>query len=488
MQETIEVNPEDSSNIEDDSMNGDFPHQPLVLSHDKKCIWCEWERTQNKEQMETPSLPILGDTAPVNFEEPATKVTYREPATELNYRNSHISESPDLPTSPLRHIGSPHRPSRSSQELPPLLFRWWNKNSHGVNTRTYFQAGAFEAAHSTAELSKLEGMDRQDFLLAFKNHVNRAPVPSPFISTFQSPLAPIHRALRYQDGAAVSVIDPSKLTTEVFKASPLVEITNTALENWKGFGEYEVWKEIPPSAIVCTFSISELIQVAKNNLVIYDFLQIHLIHSARYCTRFLYSKLADALKSHRKKDTALKRLMELFEVPQDYRDLMCRCFKKAWLAGTPGQEYEEPEDGPRSDLSENDKNVYPIDMPVYPLPFTPLNRLRRDSSELSYIPPKNDVDSDSDSDSSEEKKDSQSPEARCPRRDTPSSGYSVRDDSDSDDYPPFVRKKIKLTSKIPLSQPIPLNFAGRVDPQKTPEVSDTDTNNEWPSDGEDYQF
>ncbi|KAJ5386803.1 hypothetical protein N7509_009344 [Penicillium cosmopolitanum] len=335
------------------------------------------------------------------------------------------------------------RPGRClPQELPPLLFRWWNKNSHGLNTRTLLMAGAFAKAESPVERVMLEGMGREDFLLAFKNHVTRERVDSPFISTFKSPLAPIHRAVRHQDGAVICVIDPSKLETNVFKAVPLVEMTNTTLRSWKGFGEYEVWEKIEGPAIVCTFDIGTLMSIDHDSPVIGGFLQLPIICGYGTCSNALHVRLKSILKSHHDHDMALSRLMELLEVPEQYRASMCHCFKKLKTGHRKNLKYLE----------------------VY-LHGTKCTR-----------------DEDTEGESSEEEKGSQSPAARCPRHDTPSSGFSVQDDSDDEDaYRKFNAKQFRA------HPPIPIDLAGRDEIEKTPNVSDMETVNDWPSEGEDYQ-
>ncbi|KAJ5103258.1 hypothetical protein N7532_003787 [Penicillium argentinense] len=144
-------------------------------------------------------------------------------------------------------------------------------------------------------------MGEEEFLEAFKRHVLRDSVPSPFVSTLSSLLTPIHRALHRQDGASVAVIDSSKLSVEkkLYKAVRLVELTNTSLKNWKGYGEYEVWEETNPSSIVCSFSITSLMETGERDADIGRFLQIPMIRSKRYCTRFLRSKLAQNIKSYK---------------------------------------------------------------------------------------------------------------------------------------------------------------------------------------------
>jgi len=488
--------------IERCSLPENIHTEALVLSHGKRCIWCAWEmdeREMNEKKLDereredrekevSEENQCMGSLSHFNNAE-STRAEFDENTSNRGIWSNQGNESP------VRQFGSFYesklwdRPGQcSSRDAPPLLFRWWNVNSQGINTRPFFIAGAFSNFKSPEEGLKLESMGREDFLLAFRNHVTRAPVKSPFISTFRSPFAPIHRALRYQDGAVISVIDPSKLETSLFKATPLVELTNTALKYWFAWGEYVVWESIPSAAIICTFNINTLLNIAEVNPTIGSFLQLPLIHGSKYCDRFLYERIARKLRSHHEHDAALSRLMELLNVPPEYRLRMCRCFKESWLTGCRYLDCEATVDRLRSEPPEDEVYVWPNDMPTYPLPFTPGNRAPTIESEISYHPPMAEEDSDWES-SEEERQGSQSPDVRCPRRDTSSSGYSVCNDSDSDvprrqASPPTspIHGNLIFKSK----PPIPISFAGRQNFQKTPEVSETEMGDTWPSDGENY--
>jgi hypothetical protein len=471
MQESIEES--DYNELSDSEAISIDEGGPLVPSYDETCIYCEWEKAGGREGTGTP--------CPSHHNE-STRDNFNENTPDIFPRRSPIGDFLECRGSSPYDMCSDHPGRCLPQELPLLLFRWWNKNSHGLNTRTLLMAAAFANAESPVERVTLEGMGREDFLLAFKNHVTRERVDSPFISTFKSPLAPIHRAVHHQDGAVISVIDPSKLKTNVFKAVPLAKMTNTTLRNWKGFGEYEVWEKIEGPAIVCTFDICTLMNIADANPVIGGFLQLPIIHGYGACSNALHVRLKSILKSHHDHDMALSRLMELLEVSEQYRASMCHCFKKSWFENTIENWTQGELEASRSVSPRNEVYVHPVDIPVlpYPLPFTPPERYRRSVSEKSYKPPRRDEDTEGES--SEEEKGSQSPAARCPRHDTPSSGFSVQDDSDDEDaYRKFNAKKFRA------HPPIPIDFAGRGEIEKTPDVSDMETVNEWPSEGEHYQ-
>ncbi|KMK57776.1 hypothetical protein Y699_03196 [Aspergillus fumigatus Z5] len=122
--------------------------------------------------------------------------------------------------------------SLRSDYLPPLLYRWSNADSQGINTRKRYIAGLF----ADSEVSKFlpDEISLEEFDGYVLNHVSIASHPSPFISTFQSILAPIHRALWGKEGAMVSIIDTRKLTGPVYFAKSLVQQNKIRIRGYNG--------------------------------------------------------------------------------------------------------------------------------------------------------------------------------------------------------------------------------------------------------------
>lgn len=104
---------------------------------------------------------------------------------------------------------------------------------------------------------------------------------SPFISTFKSLLAPLHRALRAREGAIVSIVDSSKLQTEAYSAQRVVRELNINISGYRGVGEYLIWGKIPTPAIVCSFTISNLVRIAEKDKEIWRLLQLDQIESSQ---------------------------------------------------------------------------------------------------------------------------------------------------------------------------------------------------------------
>lgn len=351
---------------------------------------------------------------------------------------------------------------REKGGFPPVLYRWSNINSQGINGPDHMVAGMFLSENPFPP----KALPEQYFLGMFKSHVTKAPVPTPFISTFQSPLAPIHRSLHNGQGAKVSIIDMSKLSTAVFKAAPLVEHTNTGLPNWKGYGEYLIWHEVPASAIACSFTIKNLEDIASAFTDIGQFLQLHLIKKRHHCTRFLYSDLATGIpKSQDGHITTLERLTTLLGVPDTIKEQVIEDLRHAWTKKFWGLHFEMPED--RVVHPPNPEYEFELHGSAELLLNSQTGQRQpsrgRSLSHSSYRPSVIDADGSSSGGASDPPtiRSSEEPEAKCPRRDTPSDGYSVCDDSSEEDW----------------HRP-----AANDDFETMEEDQDEDT--DWPSDGE----
>lgn len=397
------------------------------------CIWCHKDGGDklNNEQLMTMEAAVIesyngstdhGSSVPLDIDD------------NLHLLDGHCSDEQlpmDFQLADFRTLPGLCTP----ESLPPVLYRWSNIYSQGINSPTQIVAGRFLHHDSTA--FPPSDLDEGLFLDYVKSHVTKQPVSSPFISAFKSLLAPIHRALRNGEDAKVSIIDTSLMRTEIFKAAPLVELTGTALLNWKGYGEYLIWYEVPTAAIACTFTISRLEQIASMYPDIGRFLQLERIRERRHCTRFLYSDLAaNVPESQDGHAELLDRLTNLLGVQGKVKELMVRQFRHAWTEKFCGLQYEKPEDS-ASDLSDDEEQQEPEPEPAPPAVQVFLGRSPRKASpadsDCTWRPQRDDSEDDSgsstsDSGGSEECEDFM----KCPRRDTPSDGYSVDDDSSVD--------------------------------------------------------
>lgn len=352
----------------------------LVTAHDKVCFWCHKEGEDLREFNTHAEVEPIG-TAP-----------------RVSMKN--IPGVCDL------------------DELPPVLFRWSNVNSQGINSRYLYRAGKFSSTES--EYFGPGELSHDEFLEYFRSHVRKEKRPTPFISSFALPLAPIHRALHNPEGAIVSIIDPSKLDTPVVSARPLVPLTNTATWSWKGYGEYLIWGQVSTPAIVCTFTVTSLMDIASTHEDMQQFLQIPLIQSYPSCNSNLHNALSQ-ISLAGEYDNILERLARLLGVPQEYQEVVAQKFKEAWTLriSSRSQIGSDTDNGEIERLSCN-PNL---------LGRTQGTEGGSDTSEYLPPPPTNDGSRDESVDE-EDRASDESSEAPCPRHDTPDDGqFSVHDDS-----------------------------------------------------------
>lgn len=310
------------------------------------------------------------------------------------------------------------------RDLPPLLYRWSNAKSQGTNTRDLFEAGKFKNGQSAFYLPN--EIPRSHFLEEFKLHVTKARVETPFISTFLHPLSPIHRAIHSRQEAMVTIIDPSKLDTPVFKAYPLVPLTGTATPCWRGNGEYEIWGRVRKEAIVCTFRISELVVTTRSSKI-REFLQLKLIKSHKRCNKKLYKALASNFRKNEDHSSTLLDLTKLLKVPPAYRDFVVAALQEAWTGGFAN----------RFKMSQDrvvgkpcpEFHVYGDEDDEEEEEAAPLRGAEVESDSSSYRPESIRSSHSSSSSSGYARSTSGSAEERMPRRDTSSPSFSVQSDS-----------------------------------------------------------
>jgi hypothetical protein len=348
------------------------------------------------------------------------------PVLNIGHMPSPDAQSLVLPQS-YNHIGLPGLCGVGDvPPPPPLLYRWFNDNSQGTNTKTLLVAGWFTTTYPDV-ISPVE-LSEREFLDVFAAHVTRIRVPTPFISAFARPLTPVHRALRNRESAKISIIDPRKLPTPVFNARPLAQITGTTVARWKGYGEFAIWGCVPSEAIVCTFDIATLEDIASWHARIRDFLQLSLIETQETCHRGVRRDLRTNLNdiSYDGSRDMLMRLAHLLGVPEEYEEAFATDIHQAWTLDL-GETWRDPEILHDSASSP----VLAVPLELHPLSQSTESLARHQSeSSISYMPPKSDGGSCSEETSEEDDDMSQSPEAPCSRRDTPSPEYSVANDTD----------------------------------------------------------
>ncbi|KAJ5774239.1 hypothetical protein N7457_009135 [Penicillium paradoxum] len=389
-----------SSTVDDRDNHEQTHHLSVVTSHGKICLWCEYGTTIDEPDS------YDDQSRHSQYERDGNNDQSQEPRDQHQERQDLDQEQHDEAQQ------SPHRTGHSydheqamqgvsADMMPPLLYRWSNCDSQGINSKTCFRAALF----CNGEWFNPEDFSETRFLNFFRSHVTKQKTKTPFISTFLSPLAPIHRALASQKGAIVTVIDTSKLNTKVFYACPLAVRTRSLVHMWKGYGEYLIWGHIPTEAIVSTLEIARLEEIANSHRDINRLMQISLISSLKYCDNHLRDMLASKTKSPFKSGRTLGKLLTLLQVPMVHWDNIAPRFAKTWGWKSKKEVVQfcngvkSPQPYLSEELSDSESEV------ILPTPQqTPGNPSSKEIcsfdslSDLDYEPPETDEDTEGTSD------------------------------------------------------------------------------------------
>ncbi|CAG8930466.1 unnamed protein product [Penicillium salamii] len=341
-------------------------NEPVVTSHGKTCLWCHQDPDND---FQIPESEVRNEDTEVPDEVPI-----HIPGKQL--------EEPDLE-------------GLHPEKIPPLLYRWFNEDSQGENSNEGFISGLFCEEPSFDR----EYISDDEFEEHFIHHVTREKTPTPFISTSESPLAPIHRAIKSQKPASVVVFDTTKLQTPVFYAHPIARHTNTFTQKWKGYGEYLIWGEVPSSAIVFMCPISEVEQLAANHSDINRLLLLRFLREAQFCNRLLWDRLARKKKPAYKSGRTFGKLLFLLHFPRLYWEHVAAGFMRYW-GWTREEERVNFLRGMKSELP------YSIELSdseseEAPIPHFERSHRSPPCSDMDFAPPTNFMHSDSSSESEE---------------------------------------------------------------------------------------
>lgn len=154
---------------------------------------------------------------------------------------------------------------------------------------------------------------------------------SPFISTFKSLLAPVHRGLRAREGAIVSIFNSSRLQTDAYSAQRLVKELGIEISGYRGIAEYLVWGRIPTPAIICSFTISNLVRIAEEDKEIGRLLRLGLIESFPRIRTKLHNALDKGPgEADRRSGLAIGRLLVRLNLPSSYAEGFARSLCYSW--------------------------------------------------------------------------------------------------------------------------------------------------------------
>lgn len=315
-------------------------NESVVTSHGKICLWCNRELiidgTDGRDDQSQPTRP---NQAIISNQNQQFQHRHQE-HQDQDQQDHQECQEPQYQHQDQQGCGQQHHGRQGhhidhelamqgvpADKMPPLLFRWSNRDSQGINSKTMFVAGLF----CNGDWFDSEDCSGDRFEGFFRSHVSKQKVRTPFISTFRSPLAPLHRAIAGQNGAIVTVIDTSKLETKVFYAHPLAIRTGTLVYNgWQGYGEYLIWGRVPAEAIAFSVDIVSLEGITQSHRDLNRLVQIPLIRSSLRCSDTLRDMLALRRKSPFQSGRTLGKFLTLLQVPRIHWANLASEFARAW--------------------------------------------------------------------------------------------------------------------------------------------------------------
>jgi hypothetical protein len=228
-----------------------------------------------------------------------------------------------------------------------------------------FLAGLF-----TDELNYFapDDIDAHEFEQHVLNHTRTTKVPTPFISTYRSMLAPMHRAIKNKEGAIISIIDSKKLQSQVFSAKQFVRKVGLKIRGYNGAGEYLIWGKVHSKAIICSFKISSLLQIARENPRFESLLQLEVIEAHEKASRSLHRALAKGPeKLDQQSGFLIGELLSLLSVPQQYCHLVGQGIVFSWRMNREEGSWQDFAEGVNSGFSSpsvNQGSSSPASLPV----------------------------------------------------------------------------------------------------------------------------
>ena len=199
----------------------------------------------------------------------------------------------------------------------------------GINSKQLFLAGMFAAG---APFKSPEEYSPGQFKQLVMHHVRIDKVLTPFISTFEAPLSPIHRALHKQEGAIVTIFDSNKIQTPIYSAKSLVSNMEIRRSRYDGRTEYLIWGEILTEAIVATFKISELQRIATEDKEIGNILQLNQLSKRGLRDMTSLGTVAHnrSVRLSRQSGLSVGKLLQLLGISKIYVEEVATSIARSW--------------------------------------------------------------------------------------------------------------------------------------------------------------
>ncbi|KAK2810653.1 hypothetical protein FQN50_002693 [Emmonsiellopsis sp. PD_5] len=231
--------------------------------------------------------------------------------------------------------GPPARPSPRSSYIPRIVYRFYNADSSGVNTPTYFSAALWASGPSHIPHPCLT--DERLVESMAKTHLSRYNIKSPFISTFETPLPSMHRMLAKGNNAAVAVIDLSMLDqSKIFSARAILKKDPLGEDITHGYGydgrsEWLIWGDIPEQCIICSIPEEKFQHITAMNDDISHILQVKDIQAFKVNRRGLKQRLSSSpTEIEYASGEVVGKFLRLVGLPEEYGDVVAGGISQAW--------------------------------------------------------------------------------------------------------------------------------------------------------------
>ncbi|RVD83164.1 uncharacterized protein DFL_007563 [Arthrobotrys flagrans] len=180
-----------------------------------------------------------------------------------------------------------YRRPRTSQKLAPeILYRAYNRSSHGKNGINGFRAGKFSRDEILIPILEESKLDEFDIPLASHIEGEEMEEGSYFISTTPSLLWALHKAFRMGRNPRISVIDRANIFQPVQHVSAIrPRMKAKGLLNgirYSGKLEYVVYGAIEPAAIIHDFPLEKFLHMVDTDYQIQKVLGSSILFNRTY--------------------------------------------------------------------------------------------------------------------------------------------------------------------------------------------------------------
>ena len=220
--------------------------------------------------------------------------------------------------------------------LPPLLWRYYDSSSQGLNSPSGFKSG--RSAHARAPLrgpplcKDLEWIDILEHHSPSKN--SKLRVHSPFISTSSRLLWLLRNALGKEDpSTCISLINSSGLGPKgVYYLPPFHAelkkhlVFDNGAQYYKGISEHLVWNEIPPSAVIKPVSLEAFCAFVKSKKALKTLLRLDKLDARAKLDEISRTFKRDSVKLTESVATAIAELALLFGLGHTSPEQHLSCF------------------------------------------------------------------------------------------------------------------------------------------------------------------